>query len=480
MVDVLLIHPPNRFDAETCLHSAMPLEVVGYGILSIAAFLRENGYSIRVVDVPGLFQRNFNEEEILSLLNSYNPKLIGIELNWLHFSRGAVEMAQNLKKTNPHVPIVMGGTHASIFREDILSTYGEWVDDVIVGEGERAVLNLLEKKSTQRTYLEIDEIPPYDPNVIVPKREGRLMLLNTCRGSCVHTCMYCIGNNIHCLTGRKTFSRHTIQWIIDQVNIFIERGYTDIALQDPWYGGAGRHTFLDLLIKAFTEENIPDRITRLNLACLPGVFNDDQLQGLARIGVTDIDYGCESGSQKVLTLMRRPATPQVVRDSIQSTAENGIIPITYWMTGFPRETREDISLTVQLIRDVSKRGSVPHWVTPIVILPGTAIYEKGPEMGVIQRFHTFEDFSVYSDSKKKPWAWYPELLSHYTEEQSIEDILMNSIRMKLAALECRETILEAIKPLEKKLYDRHPDWAEENRLYRSVDYALKSMKGTYY
>lgn len=480
MVDVLLIHPPNRLDAETCLNTALPVEVVGYGLLSIAAFLKMNGYSVRVVDVPRLFQQNFSKEEILSFLNSYKPEMIGIELNWLHFSRGAIELAKELKNANPNAFIVVGGTHASLFKREILSSYGAWIDEVIVGEGELPMLNLLEKTPPGSHVLEMDQIPPYDPDVIAPKREGKTMFLNTCRGSCSNACMYCLGSCMHQLTGRTALFRHSAAWIVEQIQIFIEKGYTDIGLQDPWTSGAGVGTFIESLAEAFKKEGISDLLTRFNLECLPGALNGEQLETLADIGVTDIDYGCESGSKKVLELVKRPITPQRACDAVEKTAAHGIIPITYWMTGFPRETKEDVTLTIQLIRQIAKVGGIPHWVTPIVVLPGTPLYEKREELGIVQQLHTFEDFAVYSDTQKKQWAWYPELLSHHTKEQSAEEILMNAINLKLASLECRETILTAIKPLEKKLYDRHPDWAEDDRLFKSVDYALKSMKGTYF
>lgn len=480
VVDVLLIHPPNRFDAETCVRSAMPVEVVGYGLLSVAAFLQDNGYSVRVVDVPHLFQQNFNRKEILSLLNSYDPELIGIELNWLHFSRGALELARELKNAHPNIPLVMGGVHASLFKEEILSSYGQWVDHIIVGEGEAAMLSFLEKKNESCTFLEIDQIPPYDPAVLVPKREGTFMMLNTCRGQCMYSCLYCIGNRIGQLTGRTTFSRHSPAWICEQVQIFRERGYTEIGLQDPWMGGENADRFLDSLVKTFKEEQISDQLKRINMVSLPGTLNREQLRNLAAAGFTDIDYGCESGSQRVLETVQRPASPQMIQDAVKATAEEGIIPMTYWMTGFPRETGKDVSLTAQLIRAVINRGGIPHWVTPLVILPGTSLYERAAEFGVVQKLHTFEDFAAFSEMKRKPWAWYPELLSHYTEEQSAEEILMNSIQLKLTAINCREEILAAVKPLEKKLYDRHPEWAEENRLYRSIDFILKRLKGSYF
>ncbi len=479
MTDVLLIHPPNRFDSESCLNAAMSVEVVGYGLLSIATYLQDNGYSVRVVDVPALFQQNFREEEILSLLNSYGPELVGIELNWLQFSRGALDLAQALKNANPNVPIVVGGVHATLFGKEILSSYGKWVDAVIPGEGEVSMLNILEKKEDSR-LLDIDEVPPYDPEVMVPKKEGTYLLVNTCRGPCMYSCTYCIGNRINRLTGRNTFSRHSVAWIVEQVQLLIEKGYNEIGLQDPWMGGVHARDFIDSLMKAFREEQISDQLDRINMVSIPGILNEELLQRLAEAGVTDIDYGCESGSQKVLQTVQRPATPEVIQTAVKTTAGQGIVPMTYWMTGLPGETREDVGCTMRLMKETAGEGGIPHWVTPVVVLPGTALYKRGEEFGLVQRLHTFEDFAVYSETVRKPWAWYPEFISHCTAEQSVEDILMNSVMLKLAAIDCRETILEAAKHLEKKLYDRHPKWAEENRLYRNVEFILKRLKGSYF
>ncbi len=479
VADVLLIHPPNGFDADLSQHAAMPAEVVGYGLLSIAAYLQDKGYSVRVVDVPALFQQNFTKEEILSLLGSYDPELIGIELNWLQFSRGALELAQELKNANPNVPIVVGGVHATIFREEILSSHGEWIDAVIAGEGEASVVNFLEKKGDSR-LLDIDEVPPYDPEVMVPKKGGKYVLVNTCRGPCMYSCTYCIGNRINKLTGRNEFRRHSIAWILEQVQLLIERGYNEIGLQDPWMGGAKAQDFLVSLMKAFREEQISDQLDRINMVAIPGILTKELLHTLAEAGVTDIDYGCESGSQKVLQTVKRPVSPEVIETAVKTTAEEGIIPMTYWMTGLPGETQEDINHTIKLVRETAGQGGIPHWVTPLVVLPGTALYERGKEFGLVQRLHTFKDFAVYSETKRRPWAWYPEFISHYTREQSVETILINSMMLRVAAIDCRETILKAVKPLERKLYDRHPKWAEENRLYRNIDFILKRLKGSYF
>jgi len=44
------------------------------------------------------------------------PGRLAIGLNWLHFSRGAIQFAQLLKRAVSDALIVIGGQHATLFR----------------------------------------------------------------------------------------------------------------------------------------------------------------------------------------------------------------------------------------------------------------------------------------------------------------------------------------------------------------------------
>ena len=72
--------------------------MIGYGMLSIGAFLEKAGYNIEIFNIPYAYSLGFTEDNILNLFKSYNPKLIGIELNWIQFSKGAIEYAEKLNR----------------------------------------------------------------------------------------------------------------------------------------------------------------------------------------------------------------------------------------------------------------------------------------------------------------------------------------------------------------------------------------------
>jgi radical SAM superfamily enzyme YgiQ (UPF0313 family) len=62
--------------------------------------------------------------------------------------------------------------------------------------------------------------------------------------------------------------------------------------------------------------------------------------------------GVESGSQSVLDLMGKKITPQIISSSLLNLAAAGIKTTTYWIAGYPGETRQDFQQTLDLIEEM--------------------------------------------------------------------------------------------------------------------------------
>ena len=117
--------------------------MIGYGMLSIGAFLEKAGYNIEIFNIPYAYTLGFTEDNILNLFKSYNPTLIGIELNWIQFSKGAIEYAEKLKEIFPNTPIIIGGVNATIFAREILEAYSKFIDAIFIGEAELTFLDYI-------------------------------------------------------------------------------------------------------------------------------------------------------------------------------------------------------------------------------------------------------------------------------------------------------------------------------------------------
>ena len=103
-----------------------------YGIYLLATVLRHHGHEAVVADLvaQGSLSLAAFDHHIAA------SHLVGISATSLSWP-SALEMILALKHRYPETPIVVGGVHATMFDDYILSTYP--VDYVIRGEGERAL-----------------------------------------------------------------------------------------------------------------------------------------------------------------------------------------------------------------------------------------------------------------------------------------------------------------------------------------------------
>jgi anaerobic magnesium-protoporphyrin IX monomethyl ester cyclase len=117
----------------------------------------------------------------------------------------------------------------------------------------------------------------------------------------------------------------------------------------------------------------------------------EMLGWMKRAGCYRIDFGVESGSPTILKNINKPFTVQDTRNAFKLCKEAGIRPNAYLIIGSPGETKETISQTVRLMRDIQPDVCTPN--PGLWILPDTDIYRMSLQQGII----TEEDF-LASDS----------------------------------------------------------------------------------
>ncbi len=78
-------------------------------------------------------------------------------------------------------------------------------------------------------------------------------------------------------------------------------------------------------------------------------LDEETLKILYDSGLRIVIWGVESGSQRILDLMRKQTTPKMIETTLERSRKAGIINATYIMFGFPTETEEEFMQTVELI-----------------------------------------------------------------------------------------------------------------------------------
>src|SRR5271169_1398982 len=106
------------------------------GILAVSTPLLNAGYQVRIIDstITPHFQRRVIEELKDALC-------LAVSLVTGPMIRETVQVAREVKRLYPKLPIILGGWHPSLLPDQTLAA--DCVDVVVVGQGEEALLEVI-------------------------------------------------------------------------------------------------------------------------------------------------------------------------------------------------------------------------------------------------------------------------------------------------------------------------------------------------
>jgi len=98
-------------------------------------------------------------------------------------------------------------------------------------------------------------------------------------------------------------------------------------------------------------------------------INRELLEAIKEAGCTEVDYGMESGSQRILDAMNKGITVDQNIKAVKLTKETGLRVKAYLMCDYPSETEEDITLTKRFMCEAKPDKYTLSSFTP---LPGSS------------------------------------------------------------------------------------------------------------
>lgn len=414
---VQLLHPPiyvNRH-AIQATRPSLPL-----GLAYVAAALRDSGHEVSVLDAVQrqpdqltpdgrLHYIGLQPEEIVEALDP-DADVVGISVMFSFTWPLVKRIARCIRDRHPDKLIVAGGEHVTGMPEYSLREAP--IDYLVLGEGEATAQELFKALDDGRSDLERIEglaflrgsqfvkTPPrerirevdalrrpawdlfapeayYRMGFIFGVDTGMTMPILATRG-CPYECTYC-SNAM--MWGRRWYARAPAH-VADEIEEY-HRAY-----------GATNFPFHDLTailkkswIVAFCEELLRRdlRITwQLPSGTRCEVVDAEVAALLRRTGGWSLTFAPESGSARTRELIKKKMSEEDLMRAVRACVAQGLNVSTFFVVGFPHDTREDLNASVRFAVRLAAAGVNDIALSLFFPIPNTELYEDLVGSGRIQ------------------------------------------------------------------------------------------------
>lgn len=379
------------------------------GIECLSSYLKSYGHEVRLFFDPAVFsaERGSNIPFLAKLsadwitrivydVWEWNPDIVAFSVYTASY-QWSLKVAKAIKK-KLNVPVVFGGPHPTAEAERVLSRAE--VDAVVIGEGEGALLDIVESLDKHRIgrndipnmgirvsgqiiinkprpYIrDLDSLPFPDKSLFYEKSSAfsKAYLAMTSRG-CPFRCHYCMNSIYPKLYPEER--NHVRRQSVDRV----------ISELSPWKGISGIVTFWDdvfTLGEEWLEEFATKYPREIGLPFLcyvhPRALSLRSAQLLAEAGCKGVKIGVQSITEHGRKFLGRPGTPDEVKRAVSFLRKVDIPFSMDHILGLPVESKEDFLETIRFYCEVKPARVNSHWLT---YFPGVKLLEKAIEDRVL-------------------------------------------------------------------------------------------------
>lgn len=415
MKKVLLVNPSG--DAEFAKYEPLNL-------CYLASYLIKNSIDVKIAD-------EVSGDNVEQIMEEYKPHFVGVTASTPLYPR-ALEIIKLARSVN--CTTIIGGPHVSAFSKEAARI----ADYVIVGEGEYALLDIIQNQCSEKVvtgnhvadlnsmplpardlinmdyYLNKHKLNPSSDHFFI-KRGTKLASIISSRG-CPYRCIYC-----HNSKKNSPLRYISPRRIIEEIkslkhNFGIEALF---FMDDDLFVNKSRFIKLcRLMIESELEVtwSANSRVTSIEREML--------LLG-REAGLRQINFGIESGSQRVLDILGKKTTVAQAKDAISIAKECKISVYATVMIGSPTETIGDIEKTEQFILNNSIDSIGVCIATPY---PGTVLWKWCQDAKLLPQTIPWEKLDTEQCVICTNTRLTPELIKYYKSRLVLKFLLKGNLK----------------------------------------------------
>ena len=386
--------------AERERDTSRPVMLVGFqhqgnlGLGYLAAVLRENGYSVRVVDIEQ------HPAEILKIAQEINPILIGFSLIFQFFIDRYAALLYVLRAHGIDCHFTMGGHFPSLSYQQTLELVPE-LDSIVRFEGEMTLLEMADAisvgkdwhdihgivyrrdqeviKTQARALIEdLDQLPYPERNYAPETVLGRSIMPIIASRGCARTCSFCsIHTFYRAAPGKIVRTRKPAEVVKEMKMLHEERGVTIFLFQDddfPLFGTVWRRWANDF-VNELHRSGLPEKVI-WKMNCRADAVDRDLFIRMKEAGLYFVYMGLESGSEQGLKTLHKQITVEQNLRAVNILKSIGLM----WEYGFmlldPSSTFESVRENLNFLRTILADGCLPVTFCRMLPYDGTPIKDE--------------------------------------------------------------------------------------------------------
>ena len=464
MNKILFLNLPYKFDISRA--SRWPEKTKSgtlyypYWLAYCVGVCQKEGLNCKLIDC---ITRKYTQEDTIQKVQNYNPDYIMTEITTATCEYD-YQTINKIKKENPNVKIIVGGTHATILPEQVLKEcesidyvvrqeYDYTVPEIVQNEDISKVLGVSYhengeiKHTPNRSQLEnLDELPyvskVYQQFLDVNDyayafAQKPLIQIVSSRG-CPNHCNFC---SYPSTMGGRNYRTRSIKDLTDEFEYILKEmpEIKEIFIEDDTF-----------TVNQERVQNFCDEILKRNIqpvwSCNTRVdLTYETMKKMKEAGCRLLVCGYESGNQKVLDETHKGITLKQSQDFANNARKLDLKVFGCFMIGLTGDNLETINETYEFAKKLCPDMCFFQQAVPF---PGTGFYKWAKENGYL----ITEDYSKWlnEDGYLNCLVDYP--YANHKEIEKLRDNLMSKYYFSFAYI--------------GKTFLANLDWTEFKRVMR--------------
>ena len=361
MKHTVVLYNPNA------VFYTMPL-----ALIAIGSYLDAEQYSVIIID------GRLEKEPMLKISEALQQNAVCFATTVLTGGpiKDALKVSRAVKEKFPNIPVVWGGWHPSLFPHQTLEETS--VDVVVKGQGEITFAELLERftqhqslkgllgtaykengivvMNEERHMQDLNNFPTFNYDLIdVPayiQLSGRNQLDYISSQGCRFRCSFCADPTMY----KRGWYGYSPERMGNEIEALWKKyKFNHVHLQDETFFTNAKR------VKGVAEEFIQRKLPISWFGTMradQGVRLDDSVWELCKkSGLERVMIGMEAGTQEMLDWMQKDIKLEHIFDTAKKCIRYGIAINFSIIVGFPGETEESISATLNMVKELRKMSS---------------------------------------------------------------------------------------------------------------------------